>query len=119
ARGNTAVGILDLHGHLVRPHLARLAVVEVRRGRTRHQLLLERREPVSGRDGVAPGKVVRMADVDERHAEESSTLDVYLTWNRELRLIEALAAVPGEVRVPEHHAPAVVGRVRAECHGVR
>ena len=83
----------------------------------RVERLLEGREAVGGRDGVAPGHVVGVADQDQRHAEQAGAADVHLARDRELGLVEALRAVPGEVRVGEHHPLAVLGRLR--CRGRR
>ena len=67
---------------------------------------------------MAPGHVPGVADQDQRHAEQARAGDVDLPRNGELGLVEALGAVPREVRVAEQHPASVVGGLRAQRHGV-
>ena len=67
---------------------------------------------------MAPRQPPRRPDQDEGNAEQRRARDVELARDRELRLVEALGALPGEVRVAEHHPTAVVGRRAAEAVGV-
>ena len=60
-----------------------------------------------------------LADKHGGHAVQRAAGDVDLAGDRELGLIEALGAVPGEVRVAEHHAAAAAGGVAAETDRVR
>ena len=104
ARLERAVGLPRLHGDRAARHLLGLAVVEVGRRRARHERELIRREAVGRRDRVAPRHRARVADQHERHAVERRALDVDLAGDREVRLVEALGAVPREVRVAEQQA---------------
>ena len=67
---------------------------------------------------MGPGHVLGVADVDHRDAEEAGAGDVELARDPQVRLVEALRAAPGEVRVGEHHAAAVGGRLAAEAPAV-
>jgi hypothetical protein len=114
-----AVGAAHLHGDDLAAHLARLPVDEVGRRRARYEPQLEGREPERGGDGVAPRQVARVADEDERHAEQRGAGDVDLARDRELGLVEALGTVPREVRVAEEEPVAPGGRGPSERDGVR
>jgi hypothetical protein len=51
-----------------------------------------------------------VTDLDRRHAEQRGARDVEAAGDGELRLIEALRAVPGEVRIAEQQPVAMVPR---------
>ena len=119
-RGERAVGLLGLHGDVGGLHLLRLAVDEVAGRVAGHERELDRREAERRRDGVRPGEVLGVADqlitgTPNRLAPETLSLPGI----DEVRLVEALRPLPGEVRVAEHHAAAVLGRVAAEPPAVR
>ena len=61
----------------------------------------------------------RVADQDQRHAVERPARHVDPPGDPQVSLVEALRAVPREVRVAEHHAAAVVGGLAPEPVGIR
>jgi hypothetical protein len=119
ARLERAVGLAGLDGDRRAPHLDGPAVLEVGGRRPGDELQLVDREAPRGRDGVAPREVAVVADVDDRHAVERAAGDVDLARDGQVRLVEALGALPRLVRVAQEHALAVVGGLRAERDRVR
>ena len=109
--------VADLH--LGRLHRLRLAVDDVGVRVTRGKRQLERREAPRGRDGVRPREAARVPDQDQRDAVERAAGHVDLARDPQVGLVQALGAVPREVRVAEHEAAAVVGCLAAEAVGVR
>ncbi len=111
--GGGAVGQLDLD-------LAALDLLHapvggrVGRVRARHQPVLVGGEAVRGRDGVGPGDVLVEADVDHRRAVQHGPVHVVLTGDAQVALREAVAALPREVRVAQHHPAPRRGGVGAQ-----
>ena len=60
-----------------------------------------------------------MADQDERHPHQAGAGHVHLAGDREVRLEEALRALPREVGVAEHHSVPGLRLLRTEPVGVR